>query len=388
MSAPSRPAVRASSARGPVPGEAPPGAALEVEAARRPRGRGALLAVLLAVALAGIALQSLRLGSTGAFALNEVAQGLGATLGWTEALPGPGQTILELHLFRTLVAIAVGASLALSGGLMQGLFRNALASPSIVGVSPGASLGAALAILVLGGYGLTLPSELPSPVVQLLVPAAAFAGGLGAVLLATTLATSNGRLSVPTLLLTGLALNATVGGLLQAVQSFVLSDFDLGRAIYAWGFGTLDARSGWHAGVVWSGLLLAAAVVPFVATELDLLAGGEDDAAGLGVNVRRTKTIVLTAAALAAAAAISVSGQIAFVGLVVPHLLRLVVGTSHRTLLPLCLLGGPTFLLGADVAQRWAFGASTLQPGVMMSLVGGPFFLFLLVRQRGSLLSW
>jgi iron complex transport system permease protein len=156
----------------------------------------------------------------------------------------------------------------------------------------------------------------------------------------------------------------------------------------SWTFGTLDDRTPVH---VWIGLVgvgLAAAVIPFVALELDLFAGGEEDAETLGVDPGRIKLLALVAAALAAAVAVAVAGQIAFVGLVVPHLVRLTVGSSHRRLLPLCLVGGPVFLLGADVVQRWLLGGKALQPGVLMSLVGGPFFLFLLVRNKRALRAW
>jgi iron complex transport system permease protein len=121
---------------------------------------------------------------------------------------------------------------------------------------------------------------------------------------------------------------------------------------------------------------------------MDLFVGGEEDALALGVAVQRVKVLALLAASIAAAAAVAVAGQIAFVGLVVPHLLRLVSGRSHRTLLPLCLLGGSVFLLGADLLQRVCLGDLALQPGVVMSILGGPFFLYLLIRNKKAIQAW
>lgn len=310
-----------------------------------------------------------------------------ASFGLAEPLERGTQAIVELRLWRVLTTIGVGAALAYSGALLQGLFRNGLASPSVLGITSGASLGATIAVLLVGGYGplVMSPSVGLTPV---LVTGFGFGGALGVALLVASLASGGGRISVPTLLLVGIAMNLCLGGFMAAIQSLTLQDFEVSRAILAWTFGNLDDRSGFHVGILWGGLLLAAAATPFVAVELDLFAGGEEDAEALGVDTVRVKLLTLIAAALAAAVAVGVAGQIAFVGLLVPHILRLLVGTSHRWLLPLCLLGGPVFLLGADVLQRLVLGDAPLQPGVVMSLVGGPFFLFLLVRSRQELRSW
>jgi iron complex transport system permease protein len=156
----------------------------------------------------------------------------------------------------------------------------------------------------------------------------------------------------------------------------------------SWTFGTLDDRSPYHAALVWGGVGVTLALLPLVAYELDLFAGGEEDALALGVNVARVKVLSLIGAALAAASAVAVAGQIAFIGLIVPHLVRLVVGPAHRRLLPLALLGGAVFLLGADLVRGALFAGTNLQPGVIMSILGGPFFLFLLVRNRKVVEGW
>jgi iron complex transport system permease protein len=288
-----------------------------------------------------------------------------------------------------LVTVGVGAGLSLSGALLQGVFRNGLASPSILGISSGAMVGASVAVLVIGGYGPGGLAERAAGVAPLVVSGLGFAGALATALLVTVLATRSGRVSVPTLLLVGIAINACLGGVLAAIQSLTLrEDFEVARAIFSWTFGSLSDRSGVHAAIVWSGVALAALSIPFVALELDLFAAGEDDAHGLGVDTARVKLLALGAASLAAGVAVAVAGQIAFVGLVVPHLLRLVTGASHKSLLPLCLVGGPVLLLGADLVQRSLLADAALQPGVTMSLIGGPFFLLLLVRNRGAIRSW
>jgi len=347
------------------------------------------LALILAPALFVIVVLSLRQGTSGVRELADVGRGLLALLGLGAPLAGSEQTIVELRLFRVVTAAGVGAGLALSGGLLQGVFRNDLASPAVIGISAGASLGASLAILVVGGYVPLFMLEGASGLSPLFVSASAFLFALAVAWLVTALATTDGRISVPTLLLVGIAMNALIAGLLATLQSLVLDQFEVARALISWTFGTLDDRSAYHALLMAGGLALSAAAIPFVSVELDLFAGGEEDAQGLGVDTRRVKLVALTAASLAAATAVSVAGQIAFIGLIVPHLLRLVIGRSHRALLGLCLLGGPVLLLGTDLLKRTVLGdAWYLPPGVVMSLVGGPFFLMLLMRNRRALQAW
>jgi hypothetical protein len=215
-----------------------------------------------------------------------------------------------VRALRALAALAVGAALALSGALLQGLFRNALASPGVLGVTSGASLGASLALAAIGGLG---PSILaPAGIGPAWVTLGALAGALFVLVPLLVVAGGGGRLSVPALLLAGMALNALCAGLLAALQSLTLSNYEVARALFAWAFGTLDDRSAGQVGLVWGTLVLGLLCVPFLARELDLLAGGEEDAAALGVAVRRVRFGVLLLAALLAAAAVSVAGQILF----------------------------------------------------------------------------
>jgi iron complex transport system permease protein len=319
---------------------------------------------------------------------SHVMRALLAMFGAAEVLPAPLQTILELRIFRVLTTAGVGASLALSGALLQGMFRNGLAAPSLIGITSGASLGATIAILIVGGYAPNLVMERAAGLPSLLIPAFGFLGAMGAVSLVAILAAPGGRISTPTLLLFGIAVNMCAGGVFAAIQSLVLRDWEVSRSIMAWTFGTLEDRSALHAATVWIGLAISACAIPFVALELDLFKGGEADAESLGVSVTLVKLVCVAAAALSAAAAVAVAGQIAFVGLVVPHIVRMLCGSLHRTLLPITLVAGALFLTGADLAQRAILGEGVLQPGVLMSLIGGPFFVVLLVRHRREVAAW
>ncbi len=345
-----------------------------------------IAAVVLALALVGLAAAGVASGPAGSVDARDAWRGFLAVLGLEEPLAGHAQTIVRLRLYRTLVAVGVGAALSLSGALLQGLFRNPLASPSLIGVSAGSGLGSAVAVLLVGGYGPSVGAS--GAFAPVLVSAFAFVGALAAALVVLRLAARGGRVSVPSLLLAGIALNTCLAGALAALQSWTLRDYEVHRAILAWTFGTLEDRFAYHVAMISGGLFLSALVIPFVAVELDLFAGGEEDAESLGVNTRRVKLLAVCAAALSAGCAVAVAGQISFIGLVVPHLLRIVTGPSHKTLLPLALLGGGVFLLGADVAQRALFPGASMQPGILMSLVGGPFFLYLVWRERRTLEAW
>lgn len=285
---------------------------------------------------------------------------------------------------RTLVGVGVGAALAYSGALLQGVFRNDLASPAVLGVTSGASLGAAIAILAAGGYG-PMAALVEGSGSAWTVSLSAFTGAIFVLALVTIVGTRAGTVSVPTLLLAGVAVNAVVGGMLAALQAFALRDFEIARALFAWAFGQVEDRSSGEITALFVALGASVACLPFVARELDLFVAGEDDARALGVDAGRVKILSLGAAGLAAGVAVSVVGQIAFVGLVVPHLLRLVIGRSNRVLLPMSLLGGATFLVACDLVQRVFLQSLHLHTGVWMSLIGGPLFLLLLVRDRRSL---
>lgn len=296
-------------------------------------------------------------------------------------LTGTELALVRLRWWKAATTAVVGASLALSGALLQGLFRNGLASPSLVGISGGANLASSAALL-----GLTRVTALAGAA-PVLVPVAGFIGALGAGSLVATLARRNGRLSIPTLLLTGLAVNAFLAGLLAALQSLSLAQPDILRELLSLSFGKLDDRNGGHALTGLVGLVVGLLVLPFVARSLDLLQAGEEDAASLGVDVPRVQATCLAAACLAASCAVAVAHQVPFVGLMVPHLLRRLVGPGQHVLW-LAAPAGAVFLLLTELVQVRVFGLGVLQPGVVLSLLGGPFFLLLLREQGRELRSW
>jgi iron complex transport system permease protein len=358
----------------------PPAARTAILAARTLLLCGSVLAPLVCMASLCVGKSGLRISPGEAWSsLLRVLEGTGHS---------GVDAIVELRLWQALTTAGVGAALGLSGALVQGLFRNPLASPSILGISSGASLGSVAALVLLGSYEseqYLLPSGADA---GWLVPLCAFLGALGAGAFVFRVSTTGGRVSIPALLLMGLALNTILGGLLQWIQSAVLDSNYLSRSILSWSFGTLDDRLAPHALLVWGGLALALCVLPFVAYELDLMQAGLEDAEALGVDTARVRWLALGAATLAASGAVAVAGQIGFVGLIVPHLSRLLSGHSHRVLLWSSALLGALFLLGVQCLQFLVLGPRSIPPGVLLSLIGGPFFLVLLWTKRRELALW
>ncbi len=355
------------------------------------------MALFLGVVLCMLIVMRVQVGTAEGYSLSfqSALSGIGGYLGWGDGLGAASQLIASGRFLDGVTAALVGAALGLSGALFQGLFRNELASPGLIGVTSGAALGAMVGILVIGGLaggfagdGLgVMPAAMKNG--PFVVTGLSFLGALGCAFFVTLLASRGGRISVPTLLLVGVAINACLGGVLAAAQDFLLrEEWHLAQALFSWLFGSLTDSTPERIAVVAGGLGLALACIPLIAHELDLFAGGEETAQSLGVATLRTKLIVLCAASISAAAAVSVAGQIAFVGLVVPHVLRLTVGTKHGTLLPLSALGGAAFLLGAETLNLTLLGAQALRPGIVLSLIGGPFFLALLLRRTREVTSW
>lgn len=288
--------------------------------------------------------------------------------------------VTVVRLPGLMVAALVGAALACAGAAMQGLFRNPLADPGIIGVSAGASLGVVLAITQAAG-DLWLLSSGPLGNALWRIPAAAFVGAMLAALGVYILSLQRGRTNLAALLLAGVALNAVLG----AVTSVLLlrtADFNAMRAVLSWLVGSLEGRGWDYFHVVKWPILFSAALLLLYTRDLNLLAIGEESAQSLGVNVPRVRLILLALSSLMTASAVSIAGAIAFVGLVVPHMLRLVIGPDHRVLLPTSLIGGAAFLVFADAVARSIIAPEQLPVGTVTALVGGPFFLFLLWRNR------
>ncbi|MHA7776700.1 FecCD family ABC transporter permease [Roseibium sp. M-1] len=347
---------------------------------RAPRARAVIF--LLAV-LAGTAmLASLAVGPIAVPVLDLVPHFPGYLAGQLDAAPEGISArdwivVMEIRLPRVVLGSLIGASLAVSGAVMQGLFRNPLADPGIVGVSAGAGLGAAL-FIVLGNAAL-------APVMALLgiyaVPLAAFAGGLVTTLLLYRIGTRGGVTSVATLLLAGIALGALTGAI-TGLLVYVADDNQL-RDLQFWGLGSL-AGANWEKVASAGPILLAMlASVSFLARGLNALTLGEAAAGHTGIRVQRLKNFSILLVAAATGASVAVSGGIGFVGIVVPHLLRLTIGPDHRYLLPAAALLGALMLLGADTLARTIVAPAEMPIGIITAFAGAPFFLWILLRNRG-----
>jgi iron complex transport system permease protein len=272
---------------------------------------------------------------------------------------------------RVLAAVVVGASLAAAGVVLQALFRNPLAAPETLGVSSGAALGAIHAITA--GSGLALGPFSP-------VPLASLAGALGAATLVYLLASAPRRpLSTAVLLLAGVTLNAFISAVIMFVQ--YMADFTQSFRVIRWLVGDLDIGS--YPPIVAAVPLLAVAlaIAAGIAAPLNLLSVGGSAAATRGVNVERTQRLAFVSASLATSTAVSLAGPVAFVGIVVPHLVRLIVGVDHRIVLPAAVLFGAAFLVACDLIARTVLAPVEVPVGIVTAVIGGPFFLWLLVRK-------
>ncbi|MDR1187431.1 MAG: iron ABC transporter permease [Bifidobacteriaceae bacterium] len=331
--------------------------------------------VALTVVSAGVGQMRLAPGEV----VHVLAARLGLDLGSEPQAANADAVLMSIRLPRLALAALSGAALATAGAVMQGVFRNPLAEPGVVGVSSGAAAAACGGIAL--GAGTVAGALAPWTIAGL-----AFAGGLGTTLLVYALARSNGRTEVVTLVLTGVAVNAVAGA---AIAMFVfLADTSAREEIIFWQLGSLNGTR-WQYVAVAAPIVLAATVAAMtLARQLDLLALGERSARHLGVDVERLRLGAIVLVALLTAAAVAFSGVIAFVGLVVPHLIRMVAGPGHRLLLPASALGGAVLLMAADLVARTAVDYADLPIGMLTSLVGGPFFFYLLRRTRRQAGGW
>lgn len=283
------------------------------------------------------------------------------------------QIMQSIRLPRALLALCVGALLAISGALLQGLFRNPLADPSLIGVSAGASMGASL-VIVTGIVGSGALAGLS------LVALGAFVGGCLAVGLVYRASTSATGTSVTTMLLMGIAVSALAGSVTGLLEYF--ADNESLRRISLWRMGGLDGATGWRALLAGSVLVVQLLAMGYFARPLNALLLGESQARHLGVDVERVKIHLIVLVAAGVGMAVAMAGVIAFVGLVVPHMVRLWVGPDHRQLLPLSALGGASLLLLADVLARTLLAPVELPVGLITAILGAPFFIVLLRQWR------
>ncbi|MEM5500191.1 iron ABC transporter permease [Ahrensia kielensis] len=333
--------------------------------------------IVLALALLATAIFSLASGATNssAFAVAwALLSGDDSAIDIVERI-----VILDIRMPRTLLGMMIGASLAVSGAIMQGLFRNPLADPGIVGVSAGAGLGAVTAI-VLGG---TVLAPLGALFGIYQIPLAAFLGGLASTFILYRVSTSNGRTSVATMLLTGIALGAMTGAF-TGLLVFWADDQQL-RDLTFWGLGSVAGATWIKVAAVAPIILPIIILAPIMARGLNAMTLGEATAQHLGINVQLFKRVAIVAVAGATGASVAVSGGIGFVGIVVPHLLRLFIGPDHKYLLPACALLGAIMLLLADAIARQIVAPAELPIGIVTATIGAPFFLWILLRKRGLL---
>jgi iron complex transport system permease protein len=274
-----------------------------------------------------------------------------------------------IRLPRVALGVLAGAALAVSGALLQGVFRNPLADPGLIGVSSGAALGA-VAVIVLGISSLGLMT----------LPLAAFLTGTATTFFVYRLAQRHGRTDVATLLLVGLALNAMAGAA-TGLLTYLADDAQL-RSIVFWTMGGLG-------GALWETVLVAApwiavslALAPRLGRALNLFALGETEARHLGIEIEQVKRAAILLAALATGTAVALVGPIGFIGLIVPHIVRLIAGPDHRLLLPACALGGASLLVLADLVARTMTAPAEVPVGLITACAGGPFFLALILRAR------
>lgn len=292
----------------------------------------------------------------------------------SQLLPSSYEAILiQIRIPRVLLAAIIGSVLALSGAAMQGLFRNPLADPSLIGVTAGASLGASIVIVLSASYGSSL-FGLPA------LSLGAFIGGLLAVALVYRLASSHYGTSVATMLLAGIGITALAGSVTGLLEFY--ADNDMLRRISLWRMGGLD-------GARYLTVLIAAMIglvmlifLPHYSSALNALLLGESEAKHLGVNTEKLKKQIIVLVAAGVGISVALAGTIAFVGLIVPHILRLLIGPDHRYLLPASALGGAILLVVADNIARVIVAPTELPVGLVTALIGVPFFISLLTRRH------
>jgi len=275
--------------------------------------------------------------------------------------------LMHIRLPRAVAAILAGSALAVSGAAMQGLFRNPMASPDIMGISAGAALGAVL------GISLGVAAWHP-----MMVPLFSVVGSLITAVIVFFLAGRAGAVNLLFIILAGLALSSLLGGAISAVLLFS-QEYEVAQFIF-WTMGGLEGRMWQH--VLWPapwivGLMVLAL---FQGRALNLLSQGEENAHGIGLNVRGTKVVILILTAGLTSLAISISGPIGFIGLMVPHLVRIITGPDHRSLLPLSAIAGAIFVLFCDLIGRWLIAPHEIKVGIITSIVGGSYFIYLIIR--------
>lgn len=333
----------------------------------------ALLSVLIIVILTALHVGTIKVPVVGG--LESLAQGLGLPIGNRTPLEPEQEAVLwYIRMPRVLIGLMVGASLALAGAVMQGIFSNPLADPGIMGVSAGASLGAVIAI----SLGLT-------SLEMFYMPLFAFIGAFLAVAVTIILTMRGGRVETATLLLAGVAVSMLLGAFTSGMLT-LMNEYRL-REFLFWMVGGLDFRRWEHVMLAVGPFVVCSSILMMLGRQLNVLVLGETEAKALGVPVMLYRLLFLFLASFITATAVCVSGAIGFVGLIIPHIVRILVGPDHRILLPTSALAGAVFLVFCDTLGRVVAAPSEIRVGIMTALLGAPYFLYLLrrVRQKGGI---
>lgn len=335
------------------------------------------LVLLLVLLLPVAALIAMGLGAV-VISPSEILHSFIATLAGETSSPQSNIILFDIRLPRILLALLVGAALASTGVVMQGLFRNPLADPSLIGVSGGASVGASL--MIVGASSFITTSAFAGLTV---VAVGAFVGGIIATVVVYRVATSSLGTSVTTMLLAGIAIGALAGAFNSLLSYF--SDNQMLRQISVWQMGNLSGANWVKVTIMAMIALLFILLLPTYTKALNALLLGESEARHLGIDVQRVKRNLILLTALGVGVSVALAGLIGFVGLVIPHVIRLMIGPDHRWLMPASALGGALLLLLADTLARIIVLPAELPTGILTALIGAPFFVALLIRQRREL---
>jgi iron complex transport system permease protein len=325
-----------------------------------------MLLLLLLVLVAGTAIGAVYVPFFDTFKI--ILKNLG--LPGNATFPEGQESIIYLIRFpRVLVAALAGTALAASGAVMQGMFRNPMADPGLLGISSGAGLGAVLAIKL----GLTAVSIF-------VMPAFAFIGAFIAIFMVYVLSYRKGKVPVLTLILSGIAISTFLGAITNIVLTLSY-DYQVKEFLF-WSTGGLDGRRWEHVQLVVFPTIISVALMLVYSRDLNVLLMGEEEAKSVGLNAGRTRTVLLILISIATAGAVSVSGAISFVGLIVPHIMRLLVGPDNKILLPASAIGGAIFLTVCDLISRVVVIPNELGVGIITALIGAPYFLYLLLKSK------
>lgn len=342
------------------------------------RSRDALILTGLALGLLAAVLFSLSVGAV-SIPIGDVAIILIKRLGLLSSIgvDDMHEVVMNtIRLPRIVLTVLIGATLGISGAALQGLFRNPLVEPGLIGVSGGSA--AAVVIVIVFGRALALPAA--GWLYDLMIPAVAFAGGLAATFLVLRLSSQAGRTNIAVLVLVGVAMNALCGAIIGL--SIFFADENQLRTFTFWTLGDLGGASWAKVGIAAPFLILSPALLLFYARSLNAMAMGEAEAFHMGVDVERTKLMIILCSALGVGVSVSMAGMIGFIGLVIPHLVRILFHPDNRLVLPASVLGGALLLILADVVARTVVMPSELPIGVVSALLGAPFFMGLLLKAK------